>query len=74
MNSRHLLRLAITATLLAAVAACMTAFIMQDMSQGALNAGEVTQWMALMSGWCFALAWPSTFLVGWVILRRRGRR
>ena len=74
MSSRRptsLWRLIGTATVLAAVASCMVGYIIVELSRDAASDAVVAQPLLLLSGWCFAVTWPTVFLIGWYALRRR---
>ncbi len=67
-------RLAGIATIIAIVATVMVAYIVLELSRDAASDSVVIGPLVLFSGTCFVLAWPSTFLAGWLLLRRGPRR
>ncbi len=73
MKHRGMGQLARAATLLAAIAACTVAFLAWQLSLEQQSTMDALQWTALFGCWCFVLAWPAVFLVGWVLRRRAGR-
>lgn len=70
---RPVVRLAVIATVVAAIATVIVAYSVIEMSRDAASAEYVMGPTLMFSSACFLLAWPAVFLSGWLYLRfRRG--